>query len=359
MKRRQGMGAIFVFCILFTILLFLRADAASEGIRRGLSICAETLIPSLFPFMVISEMLVRSGLGGFASKYLGKPMQGLFGVSGACAGALMLGILCGFPVGAKTCAALYDKGEICKDDAEALLSFCNFPSPPFMIFAVGEGLFGDRRLGLLLYFSSLVSGLAYGIISSFGRRKRERIRLSGAPFEREPTSEIFTRSVSGAASALIAVCAYVVFFTCAVSCISGILAGGSEQVRAILFSFFELTSGASVCAELGGGMLSAVLCSAAAGWSGLCIFFQISSLARGLSMKGYLVSKAFSSLISAAITFAALKFLPNLIPRAPVAQDAFLPLRLYPDAFIRAVNIIFILSLLFYLAKLLDRRALI
>ncbi len=359
MKIKQGSSAIFVLCILLTLLLFLRPDEASNGIKRGLSICAGTLIPSLFPFMVISEMLVRSGLGRYAARYLERPMQKLFGVSGGGAGALILGILCGFPVGAKTAYSLCLEGDISKKDAESLLTFCNFPSAPFMIFAVGDGLFGSRELGTLLYISALTGGLLCGIIGgAFGKKRRDTIRSLPAA-KSTSSASIFTESVTNAASALISVCAYVTFFTCFVSTACALLGNSNDIFKAILFSFFELTSGASACAAISNGIYAAILCSAAASWSGISVFFQISSLAPGISMRPYLISKTFSAPLSALITAITLKAFPQLIPKTPSATDVFLSFRLYPDALIHSINTIFMLSLIFYLIKLLDRRALI
>lgn len=357
--------ARFVLCALILLLLFRYSEQAFDNMKKGLSICAEVLIPTLFPYMVISELLVRSDLGIYAARIFGKPMQKIFGVSGACAGALIPGILCGFPVGAKTAASLYEKGDITKHDAESLMTFCNYPSAPFMIFAVGEKLFGSRNIGIFLYLTVLFTGLVYGALRhALTRKKRteELIEERARPFCKDTSFiKIFTGSVTSAAGSVIAVCAYVAFFTCVVGSLSAILSGSdSSPLKALLFSFFELTTGAAACAALASPSLSIVLCAAAAGWSGLSVFLQIYSLSRtereDISLAPYLLSKSISSTVCAAITTLAIRFFPSLIPVKESAEDVFLPSISFPAAFISAVNVFFITTALIYIYKKLDIR---
>lgn len=357
--------ARFVFCAIVLFLLFIYSDQAVENMKKGLSICADVLIPTLFPYMVISELLVRSDLGTYAARIFGKPMQKTFGVSGACVGALLLGILCGFPVGAKTAASLYEKGDITKHDAEALMTFCNYPSAPFMIFAVGESLLGSRNIGIFLYLTVLCTGLIYGALRhAFTRKKHAKVLIEKtARFLGESTSfiKIFTASVTSAACSVIAVCAYVAFFTCTVGTLAAMLGGSdSSPIKALLFSFFELTTGAAACAALDSPSRSVVLCAAAAGWSGLSVFLQIYSLSRterdDISLSPYLLSKAISSSICAAVTALAIRLYPSLIRVKENAEDVFLPTISFPTAFISAVNVFFIITSVIYIYKKLDRR---
>ena len=154
--------ATFVLCFILLFLLLIHSDVCFSEMKRGLSICAGVLVPTLFPYMVISEMLVRADLGDYLGKLLEKPMRGIFGVSGSGAGALALGIICGFPIGAKAAASLYERGELSKSECERLLSFCNYPSAPFVIFAVGKNLLANTSLGIFLYAVSVTSGLIFG-----------------------------------------------------------------------------------------------------------------------------------------------------------------------------------------------------
>lgn len=351
--------AIFVLCSALLFLFSFSSSASSEQLYRGLILCSKTLIPTLFPYMVISEMLVRSGAASFISPAIEKVTKKLFGISGAGGAAMILGILCGFPVGAKATAELYQNGTITKREAERLMGICNLPSPPFVIFAVGEKLFGSRQIGLLLYFNILAVTLILGMIG-----KKSVTVGKGVEYRKsEPIFTLFTESVSSASGAVIKVCAYVTFFSALIGGLSPIFQKVSPILKAVVFSFFELTSGVSACSALAEREKGLIIASAAAGWSGLSVFCQIFSISRtkdeSISMRFYLSSKIISSAVCGSITAMLIKIFPTLIPSKQTADSTVSLISLYPSAFVIAANIIFILSLFIYFFKNLDRRHII
>ncbi len=363
-KRRTHTTATFVLCATLIFLFLRNNDVCFSEMKRGLSICAGVLVPTLFPYMIISEMLVRADLGYYLGKILERPMRRIFGVSGSGAGALVLGITCGFPIGAKTAAALYSRGELTKEECEKLLAFCNYPSAPFVIFAVGKNLLGNTALGLFIYSVNVITGLFVGAITKNKRQIGGTQSALSLTSEHQPFFKNFTDSVSSAAGAVISVCALVTFFTCTVGCLSAIdCINNAPFLKAILFSFFELTSGAAACAALGSRPLAAILTAAAVGWSGVSVLMQIYSSFIGEcgapSLLPYLGSRTFSSAICAITTAAVLRFSPSLLPANIPDTDVFLELATFPSAFTYTVNILFLVSLLFYSNKKLDRRRMI
>lgn len=360
--KKPGAGtAISVLCLFLFVMLFRDSDIAGEHMRRGLRICSETLIPSLFPFMVISELLVNSGACEALTRVMRRPMALLFGVSGECASALLLGVVCGFPVGAKTASSLYSRGNITREECEHLLSFCNLPSAPFMIFAVGEGMFGSKMIGIFLYCAVLISGVTCGVLMRPKERKAQTSSSSTAVSVKGGVFSIFASSVVSAAYSVISVCAFVTFFTCIVGTFSSTFAADlPSPLRALVFSFFELTSGCAACAATGEPRLAVILAAAAGGWSGLSVFLQIYSLTRTegdvLSLAPYVRSKAISALFCASLAALVTHFFPSLTEEISTAEDAFSAAFTYPTSFSSAVNIIFASTSLICFCKLLDRR---
>ena len=137
--------ALFLLC-----LLLKNSEIAVDYMRSGLRLCASTVIPSLFPFMVISELLVSSGISNYPKGYRKKAASRFWGIPNEAFPAVFLGALCGFPVGAKTVISLYDSGRLSRSEVARLLVFCNTPSPSFLISAVGVSLFGNRSFGVFL-----------------------------------------------------------------------------------------------------------------------------------------------------------------------------------------------------------------
>ena len=219
-------------------------------------------------------------------------MAPLFRVNGACASALALGFVGGYPVGARTAISLYQSGQCSKTEAERLLAFCNNSGPAFIFGVVGAGVFGSGTLGLLLYLVHMAASLLVGLLFRFYRPGEgpRRGRLQGAQFQTASFPAAFTHSVTGALSSTLNICAFVLFFTVIIRMLSltGVLTGlarllsllfgplGFDQswARRLLTGVLEVSSGVS---SLTDGSLSGRLSMAAfmLGWAGLSVHCQV------------------------------------------------------------------------------------
>ena len=247
-RRRMSLGQwFFITFSLFCLLLILRnSDTAITYMSQGLSLCAKTVIPSLFPFMVLSEILVQSGGGEILGKICYRPCRWLFGISGAGVCALLMGLVCGFRVGAKTAASLYRRGLLSPQEFEKLLCFCNIPSSAFLINAVGVSLFASRRFGLLLYGICLLGALMTALLLRLFFPVREEHHSPDAPVPATDLNvHVFTHAVTSGAGAMLNVCAYVIFFSALVGTLGHLLSGMGigREMSALLFGLFELSGG--------------------------------------------------------------------------------------------------------------------
>lgn len=297
------------FCLmsLFTFALLLKnSQLAIKYMSEALSMCATRVLPSLFPFMVFSDLLVRTNAASLAEKLLERPARALLGIGGKSASAILLGALCGFPVGARCACSLYDRDGISKDELDRLMCFCNLPSPAFIINVAGISLFSSKKIGIFLYFSLLVSSLLAGVLSNILSRKRKQSEAVFIPQSKRaddvsPVAAL-TLSVSGAAHAVIEVCGFILFFNTLVGTLSDIFAAShlSPLLRASVFCIFELTSGISAASALPLS-LSLPLCAFASAWSGISVHFQIMSIASGrdVSFARYILSKLLSGALCA------------------------------------------------------------
>lgn len=335
-RERPSFGQVF-FCLMSTFcfaLILRNPDVAVEYMGRGLTLCARTVIPSLFPFMVISELLVQSGAGEALGRLFSRPMRTLFGLSGAGSTAVVMGSLCGFPVGARTAVALYDRNVISRRECEHLLTFCNCPSSAFLITAVGVSLFGNRRLGSVLYFCVLGVSFLVGFAMRFFLRRGE----AGRDHPHYPSglhpggAAMFTSSVSGAATGMLTVCAYVIFFSTlsgTLSCLARVSGGMEPHLFAMLSGFLEMSGGIGEASCLPGGHAALILTAAIAGWSGLSVHCQIASICagRGISLRPYILAKAIQSVLCAAFMALILHAFPDwLSPDAATVVRTLLDL---------------------------------
>ncbi len=316
-----------------TLALILWPDQAMEAMRDGLKLCGNVILPSLFPFFVLSSLVVELGMSRYLGKLLEPVMAPLFRVNGNCAAALALGFVGGYPVGARTAIELYEQDQCSRTEAERMLAFCNNSGPAFILGVVGAGVFGSGTAGLLLYLAHLLASLAVGLLFRFykpGDGPRTR-RSRGPQFQAASFPKAFTHSVTGALQSTLNICAFILFFTVflrilahagilteAARLLSALLAPlGLDQTWAerLLTGLVEVSSGVS---SLTGGTLSGRLSMAAfmLGWAGVSIHCQVLAFLgdSGLSMRTYLAGKLLHGGISAAVAAALLRLVPLSSP---------------------------------------------
>ena len=330
---REILLALGLLCAAASLVLW--PKEAMDAMRDGLALCGNVIVPSLFPFFVLSALVVELGLSRYLGRLFQPVMVPLFRVNGACAAAVALGFVGGYPVGARTAIALYQSGQCSKTEAERLLAFCNNSGPAFIFGVVGAGVFGSGAVGLLLYLVHVAASLMVGLLFRFYRPEDgpRRSRLSGAQFQTASFCTAFPRSVTGALSSTLNICAFILFFTVAVRMLSlaGILDGlakllalafgplgfGQSWARRLLTGVLEVSSGVSA---LTAGSLTGRLSMAAfmLGWAGLSVHCQVLAFLGdcGLSMRTYLVGKLLHGGLSAALLAA---LAPRLPLEAPVA----------------------------------------
>ena len=297
--------------LLCLILLLAFPDTGAQAARGALSLCAQTVIPSLFPFFVLSSLLISCGASGLLSSLLAPLMRPLFGLSGAGAAALALGLCGGYPVGARTCADLISSGEASREEGERLLLFCNNAGPGFLLGICGGAVFSSPRAGAALYLIHVSSALFTGMLLT---RCLPPLRARTAPAEkrqaRPPFSTALPAAVQGALAGILNVCAFVVFFTVFTRLLLHVL---PPSLRAplplsLILGFFELTSGVTALPNDRAGFLA---CAALLAWGGASVHCQALSALGGspLSGKYYLRGKAVQALLSLLLSLPALPFL--------------------------------------------------
>ena len=144
--------------------LLLYSRPVSAAVTDSLGLCANVLLPTLFPFFVLSSLLTECR---FPARARGL-MPRLLGLPNSMTPAVVLGAVGGYPVGARTVAQLYVQGRCSKEQAVQALAFCNNAGPAFVIGAIGGGMLADGRLGLRLWLVHLCSAL---LIAVLGKRK--------------------------------------------------------------------------------------------------------------------------------------------------------------------------------------------
>lgn len=310
---KQKLTIFAALCALF-VLIFASAPAV-ESAAWALRLCGELLIPSLFPFFVLSGLLQRLGFPDLAGRRLAYIARKLFGVSGAGATALLLGLTGGYPLGAAYLAELEEQGRISSREAERLLGFCNNSGPAFLVGAIGAGVFGSSRLGLLLYGSHALAAVFSGILLRGRGSAAQDLPLS--PKSPLPFSKALAESVRASVPAVLNVCGFAVVFSvftgvldargvidAAAGFLSSSVGMAPQAARALLTGFLELGSGVAALRGLPATPGNLALAAGLVGWGGLSVHFQTqavladSDAKTSLHLAGRLMSAAFGAALA-------------------------------------------------------------
>lgn len=323
---RRVSGWLFIAALLAAGLgLLLWSREVIDAGREGLALCGSSIIPSLFPFFILSSLIIQMGLADAPGRLLQKPMWALFRVGGNGATALILGLIGGYPVGARTVAELYAQGGCTKPEAQRLLAFCNNSGPAFLLGVVGIGVFGSPGIGGLLCAIHMLSALLVGfLLRLWGDPPPPVSPPARHPAKRSAGLDLFLQAVQSSTGAMLNVCAFVLLFSVIIRllmcsgllrlCAAGLNALGVDRVWAerLLCGILELSNGT---ASLPGGDLAHSLPLAALflGWGGISVHCQTVSIlhTHGLGCRSYLLGKALHGLISWALAVLALRLWPG------------------------------------------------
>lgn len=317
MKRKLLYALIVVVCI----LLFAFAEDTAQAAKKALFLCGQTVIPALFPFFVLSSFMVNTGFVGALGKLLAPASRKLFRISGSGAVVFVVGLLCGYPTGAKTVSELYENKQLEKKEAERLLPFCNNSGPLFVIGAVG-GMLGNQTLGIRLYMIHAISAACTGILLSVFAKPVSHDKENIIHTAHVGTA--FSDAVCRSVTAMLNVCGFILFFSVVRTFFAPFL--GTDALSLLLGGMAEVTLGAeAICmADVGVGK-QLILLSAILGFGGVCVLLQVWGIVArtGLSIKLYVFGKLMQSGIAAALALA----FTQCFETTPVFAAGALPLQ--------------------------------
>ena len=293
---RDEIIAIIILCATLLFGLLISSEGA-EFVRSGMLLAVSCVIPSSFPFMIISDVYAAYGR---AEKlhHLGRVFSRVLGIPPSALGAFICGNVGGFPLGAKMCADAYRENRLSESDAERLIPLSNNPSCAFIIGGVGIGMWGDVRVGFLLLFSVLSATLICCFIT---RGKYTNFDYTNNNTEQNYN---FVESVKRAGINCIGIISFISLF-CVVC---GIL---KKRVKNALilypfYSILEVTNAVSVISKSVDlpPALRLSLCAFSLGFGGVCVGMQSAVFVSGanLKMRKYYRIKLLEGVLSASIS---------------------------------------------------------
>ncbi len=287
---------LILFAAFSCICIFLR-EKISESIIFGIKLSATSIIPTLFPFFVISDYLSQSLIFS-ENSMISKGFEKFLKIDRRAFYAFLLGNLCGFPLGVRCGKELYENGVIGKNEYERLSGLSNNPSMGFTVSVIGASLLGNLWLGILLYFSIIISTVLTGFIYSFkGEKERKFDIIYEQKFD-------LSKSIKSAGMSSISVSSFIIFFSAIIGIIKSFIK--YEPLTIILGLLTEIGNGAIMLASVSyfPQPILFSLIGFGLGFSGISVHLQaFSYFDATISKKKYLSIKFTEGAIAFIITY--------------------------------------------------------
>lgn len=338
---------IYIFPIL-ALVLSLYAKETSQAARNALYLCLDVVIPSLFPFFVLSRLTVPYLSGFSCPTFIKRLAERFFGLPYYTLITIILGYLSGYPTGAKLARDMLDEGLIDSRQGSKMIAVANNCSPLFIIGTIGAGLYKSVRIGFFLLLIHWISGLisAFAMGHCFGKTDKPsptfRLKsLAGKEVPGMSLPQLVPSAIEESAILCINVTGYIVLFAVLSELLAqlGLFAflgkipeifrgagtpksGLSEFISSFLRGIMEITSGSQAVTKIAGGSLTIKLSliSMICGFAGFSVHTQVMGIMKGsgAQYRVFLVGKLIHGLTAGLLTFAAMSSVPLSISTSTV-----------------------------------------
>lgn len=305
-----GFKKIFLSVILVLTLsvCMIYSDSVSQSVLSSLRICLEIIIPSMYGFMIVSDLIIRCGVHKVISVPFRLISEYVFRLPCEMFSIFLISCFAGYPVGIKMIYNLLDRGETDRSTAEYMSCFCFSCGPAFISGTVCSRLYSDKRAGLIIFASILSANIITALIMRTGRKiPHGNISFKGIPASFSAQNIVL--SVDNSARSVFSICSMIVAFSVfsGICSSAGIFSYAAEMICRIsgydyqtsysaVMSFFEISNVSSFPSE---NYSLLPLVTALLSFGGICVLIQITAVSGGrLKMTAFLISRILSSVLS-------------------------------------------------------------
>lgn len=301
------MKIIYAFIILLFIILITAPGLTIYGASIGLKLWYQNVLPTLLPLMLVGLLIARTDASKWLGRLLSPIIRILFGTKNEYAAtAIIMGMMCGYPMCGVICSDLLKQNKISRSEHRYLMSFCNLPSPMFIVGLIWTTVLNHcitLPVLLLVYYGSMVivSLLSRLIIKPMPLT--DITSLSHAPSstsQGQPASfpDILETAIEQVILLITKIGLYMMVVCAILQHLSRVLPSDSLLPACIISTILEMTSGINLAADAYadgtlGHTLLILFCILGSGFGGICVLMQIFSATKNTrySMKEYLAWK--------------------------------------------------------------------
>ncbi len=285
-KLLNSFVEIFVFALLVALSgLLTLSPALSASVLDGIGLWFACVLPSLFPFFIITACFSYLKITGRLCSRLSPLTARLFRVNGSVGYAFFMSIISGYPMGAKVVSDLRQNNVLSKSESVRAVALCSTSSPMFLISSVGTFMFNSVAFGACLFVCHALSAITVGLIFSFYKRNDTPTLHTNVIAPQKMDNLLYETVYSAVISALVVGGMITLFYLiteiliatnllCPLINALSLVTGNEQTAKGIVLGALECTRGLKSVATVGANINSLCACALICGFGGLSVIMQ-------------------------------------------------------------------------------------
>lgn len=294
---------IIILTLFFMYQIIINKFLVYNSINFALDIWVNNLIPSLFPFFIITDILINYNFTYYIPKKIRYFCKRIFNITDNMLTILVLSMLSGFPNNARNTRLLYDNGMITLDEANHILIFSHFSNPVFILTTVGLFFFNNKLVGIILLISHYLSNFILGIL--FRKYFKHDDNNTCIISKNIHFGNIFIKAINKSVDTILLICGIVTIFLLLSSIVNDVLSLNLYNSM-IIKGILEITIGIEAVSKLNLPIIYKMgFASCFLAFGGFSVHMQVISQINDtkISYKYFFVGRIFQAIISAFITY--------------------------------------------------------
>ncbi len=296
-----------MICLLLTLVVFMvtRSNKVIESVTFSISIWKDNLFPTLFPFFIISSLLMNYGFVDIIGNFLSYPMEKFFKLPGCCGFVLASSLFSGFPSGAKYTTDLVKTNKITINEGEKLLTFTHFSNPLFILGMIGTILLNNQKIAYLILISHIISGLLVGIIFKNKENKITKTISKKIELPNKTFGEVLTTTIFDSLNTMFLLLGVVTIFLILTTFINEIITL-PDYIKVITSGILEMTQGVKLASTIKIPLiLKTTLITGIISFGGLSVHTQVISIisTSKIKYKPFLLARILHSILAMVFVF--------------------------------------------------------
>ena len=308
MKKYSNL-LITITCLILLIFIISNKTLVSNTILLSFSIWFNTLVPSMLPMFILSDILINYHFIDYIPKKIIKIISRAFNISKNAVLVLLLSIISGFPSNARNIKTAYDMKYLTKEESEHLLLFNHFANPLFILTTVGLFFLNNRKYGIIIFISHILGSITIALLF---RRKNNPTKnnFNTKKLQSQNFGTILSNSIRRTIEALLMISITVTIFLVIGTLITNIF-HLNNKLSILTKSILEITMGLSELAKLNiNDIYKVVLSTMIISFGGFSIHLQvITSLDEEIKYRNYFIGRIYHLFICGIITYLLMKII--------------------------------------------------